>query len=99
VWFWYLTGSSGLLESIRGAIDDAPDEVWISPISVWALGMLEERGRVRLSGGFRGWEAVGRFPLEEAPLNREVALVSHEIRLPHRDPADRFLAATALASD
>lgn len=60
--------------------------------------MLEERGRVRLSGDFRGWveEALGRFPVEEAPLNREVALVSREIELPHRDPADRFLAATAL---
>lgn len=60
--------------------------------------MLDERGRVKLRTGIRGWtdEAMRRFPVEEAPLNREIALVSREVRLPHRDPADRFLAATAL---
>jgi len=41
-------------------------------------------------------EAGRRFPVEDAGLSREVAIVSHEIELPHGDPADRFLAATAL---
>ena len=36
------------------------------------------------------------MPVRDAPLTREVALVSNELDLPHRDPADRFLAATAL---
>lgn len=98
VWFWYLTGSPRLPDGLRSAMDAALSELWLSPISVWELGMLEQRGRVRLSGGFRAWveEAIRRFPLEEAPLNREVALVSREVELPHRDPADHFLAATAL---
>jgi len=37
-----------------------------------------------------------RAPLEEAALNHEVALRSREVSLPHQDPADRFLVATAL---
>ena len=41
-------------------------------------------------------EAFLLWPVKEAPLNFEVALKSKEINLPHKDPADRFIAATAL---
>lgn len=98
IWLWYLTASERLPEGLRTAIDEAPGELWLSPISIWELGILAERGRVRLASGYRDWveEAQRRFPLEEAPVTGEVALRSHELALPHRDPADRFLAATAL---
>ena len=98
IWFWYLTGSDRLPVPIRAALDGALGALWLSPVSIWELGMLEERGRVRLRSGLRAWveEAERRFPMQEAPLNREVALASREVELPHRDPADHFLAATAL---
>jgi len=98
IWLWYLIGASRLPSGLRAAIDGSSSRVWLSPISVWEVGMLEARGRLRLVGGFRAWtdEADRRFPVEEAGLSREVAIVSHEIELPHRDPADRLLAATAL---
>jgi PIN domain nuclease of toxin-antitoxin system len=35
-------------------------------------------------------------PLHEAPLTNEIALATRSIVLPHRDPADRLLLATAL---
>jgi PIN domain nuclease of toxin-antitoxin system len=38
-------------------------------------------------------------PLQEAPLTHEVALAATFVDLPHRDPADRFLAATAAVFD
>ena len=101
VWFWYLTGSDRLAPRIRELLDNSSGSIWISPISVWELSMLAENKRVEIFGGFRKWVemALERFPLKEAPLNREVALKSREIGLPHRDPADRFLAATALVYD
>ena len=98
IWFWYLTGSTRLPHGLHAAIDESIGQVWLSPISVWELGMLNARERVRLAGGIRAWtdEAQRRLPLEDASLTPEVALVSHEIDLPHRDPADRFLAASAV---
>lgn len=98
VWFWYLVGSDRLPPGLRDAIDDALGELWLSPISVWELCVLDERGRVRLEPDPRSWveEALRHLPLEEAAVNREVVLVSREIHLAHRDPADRFLASTAL---
>lgn len=60
--------------------------------------MLAARGRVAISVDYRAWvkQALTVFPIREAALTHEVSLASLEIELPHRDPADRFLAATAV---
>ena len=98
IWFWYLTGSRRLPTGLRRAIDRSVEPAWLSPISIWELGLLADRGRVRLDVPMRRWTAEARegFPVQDAPLNDEIALKSLEISLPHRDPADHFLAATAL---
>jgi PIN domain nuclease of toxin-antitoxin system len=41
-------------------------------------------------------EALQNTSAKEVPLNAEVAIRSRELDLPHQDPADRFLPATAL---
>lgn len=40
-------------------------------------------------------QALRAVLVAEAPLTFEVAIASRGIILPHRDPADRFIAATA----
>lgn len=98
IWWWYLTGSDRLGRGLHRQINQSATDCWLSPISVWELGMLSERGRIRIPGVFRTWveAAQQKFPLGEAALTREVSLVSHELQLPHQDPADHFVAATAL---
>lgn len=98
IWWWSLIGSDRLPAGLRRKLDGAGGALWLSPISVWELGMLVEKGRVEIDGDFRAWadEAERRMPLHEAPLTREVALKSRELRFAHGDPADRFLAATSL---
>lgn len=100
-WFWFLVGSSRLGPEARKTIERSPGGAWLSPISVWELGMLAERGRVEIRGEYRDWvgRAVQAFAVNEAPLTTEVALRTLEAMLPHRDPADRILAATAMAYD
>ena len=79
-------------------LEDPDGERWFSPISVWEILLLAEKKRILLQGDrikavrniFR------RIPFKEAPVNREVAIQSRLVVLPHQDPADRFLAATAL---
>ena len=101
VWFWHLVGSERLPDGLREALDSRPGDCWLSPISIWELGMLAQKGRIQLGSELRTWvsEALKVFPLRIADLNREVALSSLEVRLPHRDPSDRFLAATAQVFD
>jgi len=43
---------------------------------------------------WRGPPLLG-LPMREAPLTHEIVLIAQQLPLPQRDPADRFLAATA----
>jgi PIN domain nuclease of toxin-antitoxin system len=98
IWFWYVGGSQRLSPELRSELAAAASALWLSPVSAWELGMLHVRGRVRLDPGPLGWitDALRALPLTEAPLTTEVAVRSHELELGHRDPADHFLASTAL---
>jgi PIN domain nuclease of toxin-antitoxin system len=74
------------------------NELWLSPINTWEVIILVERGRVVLETDPITWlrSVYTRIPFKEAPINHEVAIQSRTIDLPHQDPADRFLAATAV---
>ena len=98
IWLWTLADPDRLGRRARGAVARAANELWLSPISVWELLVLAERGRVKLDDEPRRWarEALERSPVREAALTHEVALRSRELAPSHPDPADRFIMATAL---
>jgi len=100
VWIWLVNGDEQLSAGIRSAIDEAAshDRVWVSAISMWEVGMLEAKGRLRLTRDCLAWvrEALAKPGLTLVPLSPSVAVGSS--RLPgefHGDPADRILVATA----
>jgi PIN domain nuclease of toxin-antitoxin system len=97
VWLWTLTDPGRLGRRARGALARPTSELWLSPISVWELLVLAERGRVKLDDEPSLWarEALERSPVREAALTHEVALQSRELAPSHPDPADRFIMATA----
>ena len=95
---WSASEPERLPPGIVHKLADPDEELWFSPISVWEILVLAEKKRIVLKGD--RIKAVRhifkRIPIKEAPINREVAIQSREVDLPHQDPADRFLAATAL---
>lgn len=101
IWYWYVSGSRDLPASLKGVIDDALGLCWLSPISVWELGVLVSKGRIRLDLEYERWlrDAFTGFPVREASVNFEVARRVQRLELEHGDPGDRFLAATALVYD
>ncbi len=98
IWFWYAVGSDRLPNRLREELDFAAGLCWYSPISVWELGILVAKKRLRINGDFRPWveQSMDVLALREAPINVQVVLEAKELDLPHDDPADRFLAATAM---
>ncbi len=100
IWIWLLNGDAERL-SVEGlaAIEQAgrSGQLGVSAISVWEVGMLESKGRVRFPKACLDWvrEALAVPGLRLLPLTPEVAIESS--RLPgglHGDPSDRILAAT-----
>jgi PIN domain nuclease of toxin-antitoxin system len=98
IWLWSLLTPERLGRETARALEADDTELWLSPISVWEALMLMERGRVEVDVAPADWvaEALVAVPMTEAPLTHAVALESRRLRLRHTDPADRFLAATAL---
>ncbi|MEB3311435.1 MAG: type II toxin-antitoxin system VapC family toxin [Snowella sp.] len=101
IWLWYLFGSSKLSPTLQIEISNPNNELWLSPISIWETLMLTEKGKITLTKSPEAWLQMAFTTLEvtEAPLTNQIAILSRKIELPHQDPADRFIAATALYYD
>jgi PIN domain nuclease of toxin-antitoxin system len=97
VWLWALRTDQKLGAKGRRLLENAENEIWLSPISIWETALLAEKGRVPIKGTFSAWvdAALDKLPVKEAPVTNHVALMSRRVSLTHQDPADRFLAATA----
>jgi PIN domain nuclease of toxin-antitoxin system len=99
IWLWSLIEPERLGKRTRGELRDPENELWLSPVSIWEALILHDKGRVYLASDAGEWIARNTAPFREAPLTHEIAAASQVLRLAHRDPADRFLAATAKVLD
>jgi PIN domain nuclease of toxin-antitoxin system len=94
---WAASGVGAFEPRAAALLTDTRNELWMSAVSAWELAMLAERGRLELRPDPERWiaAAVAGLGLREAPLTSAIALESRRLSLPTRDPADRFIAATA----
>jgi PIN domain nuclease of toxin-antitoxin system len=101
IFVWTIANPSRLSRRAAKVIEDSRNELWISPVTTWEILFLNRKGRLKLADAPVSWfsAALSRMPFREAPLTHEVALASDAVVLPHRDPADTFLAATAKVYD
>jgi PIN domain nuclease of toxin-antitoxin system len=97
IWLWSLTDRNRLSHRVIKELGDPENELWLSPISIWELVVLSDKRRINLDQGVDAWiiHKLSAVPLREAPVTYEVARETGKLRLRHRDPADRFLLATA----
>jgi len=97
IWLWSLLEPARLGERVVRELEEPSNELWLSPITTWEALLLVEKGRIVLSVEPVAWIriALRTLPFREAPLTHEVAIQSRRMGLPHRDPADALLAATA----
>lgn len=69
----------------------------VSAISFWEVAMLADRGRIVLPLPVERWRDDWlRAGLIEIPLDGRIALLATQLENLHRDPADRFIMATAI---
>ena len=72
-------------------------QVAVSVISFWEAAMLNRRGRIHLGLPPERWRADWlEAGLLELPLEGGIALQAVELDAFHADPADRFIAASAI---
>jgi PIN domain nuclease of toxin-antitoxin system len=94
IWIWSQLEPKRLGKLAAAELSSAGNELWLSPVSVWEALTLMQKGRVRVENPF-SWVERAAEQLREAPLTRQIVSTGLALALPHADPADRFLAATA----
>jgi len=99
VWLWALHNPARLSHRVRDVLRNPANELWLSPVSTWEALLLNAKGRIRLPANLSEWLAEATAPLREAPFTHEIVLMAQQLPLLQRDPADRFLVATAQVMD
>jgi PIN domain nuclease of toxin-antitoxin system len=95
IWLWGLYDASRIRKRLAQELRNPKNELWLSPISTWEALLLQEKGRLWFLGSAQDWISEAVAPFREAPLTHEIAMEARAVVLAHRDPADRFIAATA----
>ena len=98
VWLWYSLADDRLSQTHRNIIEDENTELFLSPISIWETHLLIEKNRLPVNEAPGVWiqKALRALPVREAGISFAIALRSRSLTVEHQDPADRFIAATAI---
>lgn len=97
VWVWWHTRPRRIDRSAFRMIENSRNELWLSPASVWEFMDLSRKRRFGRIAEPLAWvdEAMVRLPMRDAPLTRAIAMEAGRFRMPHNDPIDYLIVATA----
>lgn len=100
VWLWLESDPDRLGKPARSRIEQAArlGKLWVSVMSVWEIGMLVAKDRIRLSMPVEEWvrQASATPGMQMLGVIPEIALESTRLPdAPHGDPVDRLLMASA----
>lgn len=94
---WLSIAPERLTTPARTAIAQAGEFVHVSAISAWEISWKQRHGRLQLQLDASAWFplAIENHSLRELGISAAIALRMAALPEIHRDPADRFLIATA----
>jgi PIN domain nuclease of toxin-antitoxin system len=99
---WILRNDAALGKKARNLAVAALDagQLVISAISFWEIALLIAKARLRsLDDPSETRALMVRAGIRELPLTGEIAIIAAQLEALHSDPADRFIAATAIVHD
>ncbi len=98
VWVrWLVPGADPLPAPTLRLLAEA-DSVGVSAVSCWEAAYLHKRGRIQLAMPLMEWldAALHGSGIECIALDHRIAAAAAVLTEVHRDPADRFIIATAI---
>lgn len=90
---WWLDGDAKLGPSVRAAIADPDNEVFVSSASAWEISVKRASGK--LDAPFDIATALERNHFIELPIEVTHAVAAGQLPPHHNDPFDRMLVAQA----
>ena len=101
IWLWSVLEPNRLTTQLRELLISEKSLLFLSSISVWEAVLLGEKKRIIMKPDPILWlrETLAHSPIQEAPMNHEIAFRSRTIKTHIKDPVDRFILATASVYD
>ncbi len=99
IWIRWLSSDQPLPEKLVRQIEEA-DRLAVSAVSCWEVAYLAKKKRIELPLALADWmtAALEGSGVEVINLSSSMAVKAAGLPDIHRDPADRFIIATALES-
>ncbi len=91
---WWDGDLEKLSAAQRAAISDPDNEVFVSAVTPWELGIKSAAGKLALRDSVRGLAA--KFGFIELPITLSHGEAAASLPLVHKDPFDRMLVAQAI---
>ena len=97
---WLGMGGGDLSEDARKRISVA-SALHYSSISAWEIARLQGEGKIVIPSTPDGFlsDLVDQYGLSAIPPTDDIMIRAAQLPMHHRDPADRFIIATALEND
>lgn len=95
---WMITDDHRLSATLRSAVRDPENRVFLSVVSVWEIVVKHQIGKLKLPRPAWGYVAKARERHGIDSLSLDEASLVHLAKLPavHRDPFDRMLVCQAI---
>lgn len=100
IWLRWLLPGEPLSDNLIKLIE-ASESLAVSSISCWEIVLLEKMHRIELPLPIDEWlkEALTGSAVKALPITAAIASLAGSLPYHHKDPADRFIIATAIHHD
>ena len=97
---WLASGDQALSENAHSMIENA-QVLYVSAVTAWEIAIKSSKGKIQLPLSPREWfnAVIKLYDIDVLKLTADEMLKSAELPWLHKDPADRFIIATALKND
>ena len=98
IWVRWIEPDTDPLPLAISKLIDSSDHVAVSAVSCWEVAYLVKRNRLKLPLPMDEWlqAALDESGVKSLPLTAKMASRAATLEDIHRDPADRFIIATAI---
>jgi PIN domain nuclease of toxin-antitoxin system len=99
--YWYTAGDSKLSIQAQTVIQDATNDVFLSPASLWEIAVKVSNGKWKMNQTFEVFldRCLNQYEFKILPIQPSHTIAVSRLPFPtdHRDPFDRMLISQAIA--
>ena len=101
VLLWMAADPTRISKPARELLIQKQDRLFVSAISAFEVAVKHKKGKLTLPMDPWEWfqQTTDFFDIQEIPVSAKIAALSTSVEVPHADPCDRIIIATAITND